>query len=523
MLDVIIRGARVMNGTGGPWFEADVAVRAGRIAAVGDLAREDAGEVIDAAGLTLAPGFIDIHSHSDFNLLVDPRAPSKLLQGVTSEVIGQCGISAAPLDARGMAEVHERWPEVFSPEVSWASMSQYLRLLDHRGVGVNVLPVVGHGNIRSLAMGEEDRAPSAEEMERMKRVLRDALRDGAFGMSTGLIYPPGVYSEGEELFGLGEVLGEFDAIYFTHLRDEREYLVEALGEAIEVGNRGGCRVQISHLKAFERANWGLVEEALQVMERARSEGLDITGDAYPYTASSTSLRTTLPDWVHDGGKEAMLRRLADARTKERIIEEWGDSIEWDDIMIATVNGEGNRALEGRTVAGVAAERAADPRKLVLDLLEDEDGETTMVYRGMCEEDVKRVLTSPLVMIGSDGSALSPEGPLGRGKPHPRNYGTFPRVIGRYAREEGIMPVELAVAKMTSWPAAKLGLLDRGLIAPGFAADLVLFDPDTIRDTATYEEPHSFPAGIDTVLVNGGMAVRGGRPAGALFGEVLLRS
>ncbi|MFP4200408.1 MAG: N-acyl-D-amino-acid deacylase family protein [Bacillota bacterium] len=523
MLDVVIGGAQVMNGTGSPWFEADVAVKAGRIESIGDLAGEDTREYVDAGGLVLAPGFIDIHSHSDFNFLVDPGAPSKLLQGVTSEVIGQCGISAAPRDVRGMAHIREHWPEVFGPEISLSSLSQYLDLLRRRSLSVNAIPVVGHGNIRTLAMGEEDRPPSVEEMDKMRQILRDALRDGAFGMSTGLIYPPGVYCAKEELVCLGEVLGEFDAVYFTHLRNERENLIEAVQEAIDIGQRGGCRVQISHLKAFERANWGLVGEALRVMELARKEGLDVTGDAYPYTASSTSLKTTLPDWMHDGGKEVMLRRLDDAAARDRIIDKWGDSIKWEDIMIATVRRERNRSLEGHTVAELATRRGMDPREFVLDLLSDDDAETTMIYRGMCEEDVRQVLSNPLIMVGSDGSSISPEGPLGGGNPHPRNYGTFPRVLGKYARDEGIMSVETAVAKMTSWPAAKLGLFDRGLIAPGFVADLVLFDPDRIGDAATYEDPHRFPMGVDMVLVNGCVAVRGGRPIGESAGEVLIRS
>ena len=497
-----------------------MAISGGTIVAVGHLGSADARRIIDARDKVVSPGFVDMHSHSDFNLIVDPRAESKVRQGVTTEVVGQCGISAAPMNSTGMSEARDRWPGVFDAEVEWSTMSQFLDLLASRGSAVNVAALVGHGNIRRLAMGEEDRCPTEVELAEMKRLLIEALNDGAFGMSTGLIYPPGVYSDLSELGELASVLGQLGGIYVTHLRNERDQLSDALGEALEVGRRGGCPVHISHLKAFEEENWGSISEALSAMVDARTRGVDVAGDQYPYTASATGLRSRLPAWVHDGGKSEMLRRLGDESIRSDILAEWGDSVDWSDIVIATVKMERNRDLEGLNISDIASQRDVHPGEFVMDLLLDEAGETNMIYHGISAEDVRSVMAHPLVMIGSDGAALSPEGVLGKGKPHPRSYGTFPRVLGKYVRDEGVMPLEWAIAKMTSWPASRLGILDRGYLAPGFRGDIVVFDPDAVEDRATYAKPHQFPRGIDFVINNGAVSVDSGESTGVLAGEIL---
>jgi len=510
----------VVNGTGAPWYRADVGIVAGRIEVVGNLKDILASRVVDATGCLVTPGFIDIHSHSDFTLLVDPRAESKVHQGVTTEVIGQCGIAGAPMDDESLEEIHDRWPGAFPGRTAWHSMGEFLHLLQERKTAVNVVPVVGHGNIRRVAMGESDRAPTVAEMDQMRQLLSEALQSGAFGMSTGLIYPPGVYAESAELEVLAEVLGLHGGIYFTHLRNERSELLEAMEEAITIGKAGDCAVHVSHLKAFEEANWGLIALAMDRMTQARRMGLAITGDQYPYTASATVLKSVLPAWAHDGGAEAMLDRIVDPFTRQEIRGEWADTIQWQDIIISTVRSNANTDVVGKSIAEIASERGTDPGDVVFDLLLAEAGDVNMVYYGMSEEDVQATMCHPLVMIGSDGAALSPRGPLGDGQPHPRSYGTFPRVLGRYSRDKGLMPMEQAVAKMTGWPAATLGLDDRGLLAPGFWADLVVFDPEAILDEATFESPHQFPSGIEWVLVNGEIALAEGRLMGSGAGKVL---
>ncbi len=508
MFDLIISGGNVISGTGGPWFRADVGIDGGRIAAVGELADRDARETIDATGLVVSPGFIDIHSHSDSNLLINPRAESKIRQGVTTEVIGQCGVSAAPIQPERIEEMKKHltgFPDM--QDLSWSSMEDYLSLLEDRGAAVNCVALVGHGNIRRMVVGEKDRKPTPDELDRMCEMLREAMEAGAAGMSSGLIYPPGVYCDTAELVALAEVLNECDGIYFTHIRNEADRQEQSLEEAIEIGREGGCPVQVSHLKIVGEPNWGQAGRVLEQLERARAEGLDITADQYPYIATATGLTASLPAWAHDGGREAMLSRLRDADQRQALKEEMrGADGGWDRLMVSRVASEANSECEGMSIADIADQRGLDPRDAVFDLLLEEEGNVGSVRFGLSEQDVREIMAHPLVMVGSDGSALAPRGMLGRGKPHPRSYGTFPRVLGKYAREEAIMPLELAVAKMTSRPAARLGLWDRGLLLPGFWADVVVFDPETVRDGATFQDPHRFPVGIESVLVNGEIVI-----------------
>jgi N-acyl-D-amino-acid deacylase len=527
MLDLKIEGATVIDGTGSVGGRADVGVREEVIAAVGDLGREAAGRVINAAGRTLAPGFIDMHSHSDFRLGLNPRAESKIRQGVTTEVVGNCGFSPAPVSPQFRHEF--RGFALYLPkgvEYDFPTVGDYLRALDGEGMAVNVVPLVGHGSLRVATMGFARRPPTAPELGRMQRLLADGIEDGAWGMSTGLIYAPGSFATTEEIVDLARVAARHRGFYATHIRGEGATLLDAVREAIRVGRDADLPVQISHVKASGRPNWGKVADALALIDAAAAEGLDVLADVYPYTASSTSLRTLLPDWALEGGIDAMIARLADPDTRARIREHLeaptGQSLierlGWDNVMIAWC--AQRKDAEGRRVAEIAAARGMAPFDAACELLVDELGKAAVILFQLDEADVRRALTHPRVMIGSDGSALAPYGELGAGKPHPRSYGTFPRVLGEYAREQRVLTLAQAVHKMTGMPARRLGLRDRGVIRVGAKADLVVFDPRRVADQATYQDPHRYPTGIDHVVVNGRLVIKDGEHTGSLPGRVL---
>ncbi len=525
--DLLIAGGRVLDGTGGAAFEAEVAVAEGRIAAVAPGLAGTATRVIRAEGLVVCPGFIDLHSHSDYALLADAQGASKVLQGVTTEVIGNCGFSAAPsaptvLDMLYGADTHRG---------EWPSVSTYVSRLRRDGLGLNLALLVGHSTLRSRVMGLARRAPTAAELDRMRGLLGEALADGAFGLSSGLIYAPGSFAEAEELVALASVVGRQGGFYATHLRDEGDRLVEAVDEALELGERAGVPVQLSHHKAKGEANWGKVEVTLARVEAARARGLDVTLDQYPYTATGTVLRALLPGWAHEGGEEETRARLADPEARRRLVAELtsgrvhgmsqpdGPEV-WERILISLCRGD--HSLEGRSIWSLAQAAGRPPAEVVLDVLLRGGLDTGMVVFCMSEDDLERVLRYPLTMVASDGEALPVRDPRGLGKPHPRAFGTFPRVLGRYVRERRVVALEDAVRKMTSLPARRLGLRDRGVIAEGAWADLVVFDPAGIADTATYEEPCRAPVGIAHVLVNGTPVVAEGRLLDSRPGRVLRR-
>lgn len=524
--DLLIRAGTVVDGTGAPGRPADVAIRGDRIAVVGRL-EEWRGEVeVDASGLAVAPGFIDMHSHSDLALLVNPNAESKLRQGVTTEVTGMCGFSPAPARGEGKDAIREMFGQ-WGREVewTWGGFGEYLEALRSRPASVNVFPVVGHGIIRAGVMGEDDRPPVGQELEAMREAVREAMEEGARGLSTGLVYAPGMFAKTDEVAALAREIAPFGGIYFSHIRGEADGLLSSIAEAVEVGRQAGVPVQIAHLKRDGRRNWGKAGEALAALERARQEGVEVSYDVYPYTAWNTGLGQMLPAWVREGGLEAMLGRLRDPATRERIAEELaaaaeGDPGRWGLRMIAAVETEANRRLQGMTLAGVAEGRGAPPELVVMDLLVEEGGHVSMVGFGMDERDVKEIIAHPIGMIGSDAAAVAPYGTLGLGHPHPRSYGTFPRVLGHYVREEKALSLEAAVAKMTGRPAEKLGLKDRGRVAPGMAADVVVFDPRAIADRATYQGPQQYPAGIHYVIVNGVVELEGEEHQGRHPGRVL---
>jgi N-acyl-D-amino-acid deacylase len=527
VFDVKIEGATVIDGTGAAGSRTDVGVRDDKIVAIGDLSREHAGRSLNASGKVLAPGFIDMHSHSDWRLWENRRAESKIRQGVTTEVVGNCGFSPAPVspefidDLRGFA-LHVP-PGL---DFSWGSFGDYLSAFDAGGLALNVAHLVGHGTLRIAAMGFARRAPTAGELAKMRSLLAAAMDDGAFGMSTGLIYAPGSYSDTAEIVEVAHAAARGRGFYATHMRGEGATLLQAVTEAITVGREANMPVQISHLKAAGRPNWGKVTDALSLIDAARAEGLDVLADAYPYIASSTSLRTLLPDWALEGGVEAMLGRLKDSGGRELIREALtstrGESmalrVGWENIMI--VGTTARRDAEGRRLSDIAAARKLDPVDAIFEILMDEGGRAGVILFQMDEADVRRALAHPAVMVGSDGSSLAPTGPSAATKPHPRSYGTFPRVLGNYAREQRTITLPQAVHKMTGLPARRLGLRDRGVVREGARADLVVFDARRVMDVATYEDPHHYPVGIEHVLVNGCFVIKDGEHTGSLPGRVL---
>jgi N-acyl-D-amino-acid deacylase len=528
VLDLKIEGALVIDGTGAPGSRADVGIRGEVIASIGDLSGEAAGSTLRAAGRVVAPGFIDMHSHSDWRLWENRRAESKIRQGVTTEVVGNCGFSPAPTSPEFLQEL--RGFALHVPrgmDFRWQSVGEYLKAFDAEGTALNVVQLVGHGTLRIAAMGFARRAPDRKELARMQRLMADAMEDGAWGLSTGLIYAPGSYAATEEIVEIARVAGRHRGFYASHIRGEGATLLDAIREAIRVGREGDLPVQVSHIKAAGRPNWGKVADALALIDRARSEGLDVMADVYPYTASSTTLRTLLPDWALEGGVEAMLERLGTPEVRERIRREIEapvsgqsllDRVGWENIMIAYC--ARRKDAEGRRLSEIGAERGMDPLEAAFELIVAEAGKGYMILFQLDEADLRRALAHPAVMIGSDGSSLAPYGALGAGKPHPRSYGTFPRVLGEYAREQRLLGLPEAVHKMTGLPAKRLGLRDRGAVRAGAKADLVVFDAKQVADTATYEAPHRYPVGIEHVIVSGRLVIKDGEHTGSLPGKLL---
>jgi len=526
MLDLKIEGAQVIDGTGRPGARADVGIQDDRITAVGDLHREAAGSNLHASGKVVAPGFIDMHSHSDWRLWENRRAESKVRQGVTTEVVGNCGFSPAPVSDEYRSEM-QGFALYVPPgmDFSWNSVGDYLARYESEGVALNVAQLIGHGTLRLAAMGFARRPPTAREQSTMERMMDEAMADGAYGLATGLIYAPGSYAATEEIIGIARHAAGGRGFYASHIRGEGATLLDAVAEAIRVGREGGLPTQVSHVKAAGRPNWGRVADALALIDAARAQGQDVMGDVYPYTASSTTLRTLLPDWVLEGGIDAMLKRLADPTIRDRVRAELtggGETLlrglDWADIMVAYSPSRPD--AQGRRIAEIAAVRGLDPLDAAIELIVSEQGKGYMILFQLDEADLRRALAHPHVMIGSDGSSLAAEGALAAGKPHPRSYGTFPRVLGRYARDERVLSLESAVWKMTGMPARRLGLSDRGVLAPGAKADVVVFDAATVADRATYEDPHRYATGIGDVLVNGRVVIADGEHTGALPGRVL---
>lgn len=529
--DLLIRGGRVADGTGNPAFHADVAVSGGRIAAIGPLPAATAKRVIDAKGLIVSPGFIDIHNHSDPTVLVDGNAESMVRQGVTSMILGEGG-SAAPLGGKQPARAAS--PLDIAPSSAvWKDLAGYFAQLTKQGVSTNIGTYVGSSQIWTYVRGPQAGPPTPDELAAMRDQVRLAMRQGALGVSSSLSGPPGSWIDTNTLIAMCEVAGEYGGRYSTHMRTEGHGVFEAVAEALEIGRRGRVPVDIIHLKIAEHALWGQMPELVQSIATARKSGQDVEANVYPYRAGQNNLSAIIPPWAQEGGPAAMIGRLKDTSLRARLQDEIQHGIQgsnWYNHYTATGSWEGMLLVSFRNpkYARFAGKRMSEaiqaigkpPIDVLFELLAENDGSVPTVYFHHSEDDMRYALRQPFVSIGSDGAAIKIEGPLAAGNPHPRYYGTFPRVLGRYVREEGVLSLEEAIRKMTSANAAKAFQWDRGLLRPGMWADITLFDPATVLDRATYERPHQYPVGIEYVIVNGQLVLERGRHTGARPGAIL---
>jgi N-acyl-D-amino-acid deacylase len=527
-MDILIRGGLLVDGSGTAPRHGDVAIADGRIAAIGTDLPQDSAKVIDARGLAVAPGFIDIKTHSDFTLPINPKAESKVRQGVTTEIIGHCGFSVAPA-LPGKVELLR---DYLSPSAPWLPFREitFPDYLDSfPATAVNAGMLVGHNTLRLMVMGMDNRPPTPAELAAMVALLEEGLAAGALGMSSGLFTAPGSYAQPEEMIALGHVLKRHNAGYFTHLRDESSKVLEALAEAIDVAEQCRVHVEIVHFKCSGMDNWGKAARALEAIAQAKARGLDVDCDSYPYAAGSNPLKNLMPQWVQAGGVEAMLERLKHADTRARIrtdiardgLNNWGRIPSWDCVQISI--SPHLPQFAGRTVGALAAERGQDPIDTVADYLVNDKGATRVLVTSISEDDIRDIVASPLALVGSDGNCVATYGTVSQGMPHPRFYGTFPRIIARYVGAQKAIPLELAVHKMTGATARALKLRDRGLLREGYRADVTLFDPTDFADRATYADPHQYPSGPrTTVIVNGTLVVDNAVHTGALPGKVLRR-
>ena len=528
MPDILIRNGRVLDGTGNPWSRADVVISGDRIEHVGRVPESiDArsAKVIDAQGMYVCPGFIDMHAHPDLTILYKGVQDYKLRQGITTEVSGNCGFTAAPLNPE-TEDLLKRYVAFITPPAGvsweWRTFREYLDAVRTSVPATNLAPLLGQGTVRIAVCGFEQRSPTADEMEQMKAHVEEAMEAGAFGLSTGLTYVPGAYSETRDIVELAKVSARYGGIYATHMRDEAAGLLDSIEESIEIGKQAGLPVQISHHKAMGRPNHGKVKESLALLERTREAGLDVTADQYPYIAGSTTLQAVLPTWAQEGGVDDVVSRLSDGQTRERVKGELLDSsgetrmgAGLDGIVVSSLVTQGNQGLIGHNMVEIGELRGQEPREALFDLLIEERCAVGVVLFMMSEEDVRGVMAHPTTMIGTDG-LFTP------GNPHPRVYGTYPRILGRYVREEGLLSIEGAVRKMTSFPAQKLGLTRKGVLRPGADADVVIFDPELVVDRATFQESKQYPEGIEYVLVNGEICVENGQFTGRTAGRVLAK-
>jgi N-acyl-D-aspartate/D-glutamate deacylase len=528
LYDILIRGGLLIDGSGAAGTRGDLAIRAGRIAAIDANLSGAACKVIDASGLAVAPGFIDIKTHSDFTLPINPKAESKVRQGVATEIIGHCGFSVAPA-LPGKVELLR---DYLSPSAPWLPFTEttFRDYLDgFPATAVNAGMLVGHNTLRLMVMGMAERAPTPEELERMIALLEEALDAGALGLSSGLFTAPGSYARPDEMVALCRVVARYNGGYFTHIRDEANKVLESVAEAIDIAESCGVHVEIVHFKCSGMDNWGKAERALDMIAAAKARGLDVDCDAYPYAAGSNPLKNLLPQWVQAGGVAAMLERLPDNDTRARLradiardgLNNWGRIPSWDCVRISISPHLPQHA--GTTIGALAAERGEDAIDTVADYLVADKGATRVLVTSISEDDIRAVVASPLALVGSDGNCVATYGTVSQGLPHPRFYGTFPRIIDHYVRELGLIPLELAVHKMTGATARALKLRDRGLLREGYRADVTIFDPADFRDRATYADPHRYPSGSrTTVIVNGAIVVEDAVHTGALPGQVLRR-
>jgi N-acyl-D-aspartate/D-glutamate deacylase len=527
-LDLIVRGGQILDGTGQPPQRADVGIAGDRIVRIGDLSSEQAGQVIDATGLIVAPGFIDVQGQSGTTLLADGNGESHLRQGITTEIIGEGGSPA--FWTPGADDGESLAP--FGLAFDWKGFNGYFDRLRERGTTINLGTFVPATTVRRTVIGMDNRPPTADELARMEAMVDQAMRDGAFGLSSALIYVPGTFAKTDELLALAKVAAKYKGIYISHIRGESFNLFNAIDEAIGIGRDAGLPVVIYHLKVGAKANWGRMNEAVAAIEKANAAGLHVSATMYPYTAGGTGLAATLPLWVQEGGREKMLERLKDPATRSKARQEIETKLDgwenllmaatFDGIQVASVPKDFDQSVIGKRISQIATERKADPWDVYFQLLIESGGRIGALYHMMSEEDVATGLRAKFVTIGTDSSALRSEGVLAQGSPHPRSYGTFPRVLGKYVRDDKVLSLPDAIHRMTGLAASQIGIRDRGLIRDRHIADLVVFNAATIRDTATYERPHQYPTGIEYVVVNGvpvlnPKGLTGARPGRPVYG------
>jgi dihydroorotase/N-acyl-D-amino-acid deacylase len=526
--DIVITNGHIIDGTGSPWYSAEIGIRDGKIAAIGNLSAAPRKHTIDAAGKVVAPGFIDMLGQSELTILVDPRLPSKIFQGITSEVTGE-GTSVAPLND-AIIQAHHSQYDYYKIALDWRTFRQYFARLEKQGIGINVADNVGATQVRRMVLGDDDKQPTPAQLDQMKALVREAMNDGAVGVSTSLEYAPAPYAKTEELIALAAEAGKFGGIYATHMRDESNSVLQAIDEALRIGREAHVPVEIWHIKVAGKANWGRMPEVVAKINAARSAGADVTADTYAYTAWSNEFSAFIPAWAHDGGEAKLVERLKDPATRERIRRDMlTPSNNWDNewqeipgpnaIMITQTGNPKLVPLQGKRLSEIAKLWNEDPMDALFDFLIEDPFSYVAVF-GMSQPDVTLALQQPWVSIDNDSEGTSPEGILGQAHPHPRAYGTFPRILAKYVREEKALTLEDAIRKFSALPAQRMRLADRGVLKTGMWADVVIFDPATVRDRATFDNPNQLSEGMEYVLVNGVPVIDQGKMTGALPGRVL---
>ena len=527
--DLVIINGHIIDGTGSPWYSGDVGIRNGRIAAIGNLSESARRKTIDAHGKAVAPGFIDMLGQSEATILVDPRLPSKIYQGITTEITGEGG-SAAPLND-AIIEADRAGYEHLKITPDWRTFRQFFTRLEKQGMGINLASYVGATQVRRMVLGDDDKQPNPGQLEKMKSLVRDAMHDGAVGVSTSLEYAPAPYAKTEELIALAGEAARFGGIYATHMRNESDTILESIDEALRIGREAHVPVEIWHLKVAGKANWGRMPEVVARINQARAQGADVSADTYAYPAWFNSMSAFIPPWAHDGGDAKLIERLKDPATRARIRKDMETpSKDWDNewqeipgpeaVMIGVVQNSALKQFQGKRLSEVAKTWNKDPMDALFDLLVEDKAFTACAVFGMSEPDVTLALQQPWVSVDNDSSGASPEGILGEEHPHPRAYGTFPRVLRKYVREEKKLTLEDAIRKFSALPAQRMRLADRGVLKQGMWADVVIFDPEAIRDLATFDNPNQLSQGMEFVLVNGVPVIEGGKMTGALPGKVL---
>ncbi|HUS20135.1 MAG TPA: D-aminoacylase [Terriglobales bacterium] len=532
--DLVIRNARIIDGSGNPWFKGDVAIKKDKIARVGRIEGRGKRE-IDAAGRLVVPGFIDMHSHSDLALVREGEAQGKIRQGVTTEILGESGSAAPrcpkpepPPTTPPVTATPATPPDPDPLKLDWTDFKGYFKRLKKDKISVNIASFIGMGDVRSCVMGDDDRPPTPEELDKMRAMVDQAMRDGVMGLSAGLIYEPNSFAKTEEIIELAKVAARYGGMYSVHMRSEGLKITDAIAETIRIGEEGHLPVHIMHFKVSGKNSWGKIGDAIAQVSAARARGIEVTADQYPYIASSTGLTARLPDWASDGGTRKLLERLRDPEQREKIRLATAESMarsgnDWKSAVVARMRTPANKKWEGKSIADVALALNKPEFDTVADLLLEEGGNIGMVYFAMNEDDVKLAMQQPWVSVGSDGSALNvdPNSRLSTGKPHPRSYGTFTRVLGRYVREQNVITLENAVRKMTSLAAQQMGIHDRGMLRKDMKADIVILDENKVIDKATFENPHQYGEGIDLVIVNGKVVLENGQHTGERPGVVIM--